>query len=167
MFQRASYCRAYLQISKKYLHVDSQMLTRHLKQTPFLKLWKVVLNLFFKKTTWMFHYTFKGKQMFHEKFYQSTVVKIWNKLRWTQPVCLWVLQRSQTTVETVWQQPAYFWTKKNYSMDSLTIIQDISTFNACALTRTVCPCFNWSTQTAWSIMVLCVHNRWIMFNLLL
>lgn len=36
--QRASYCRAYLQISKKYLHVDSQMLTRHLKQTPFLKL---------------------------------------------------------------------------------------------------------------------------------
>lgn len=167
MFQRASYCRAYLQISKKYLHVDSQMLTRHLKQTPFLKLWKVVLNHFFLKTTWMFHYTFKGKQMFHEKFYQSTVVKIWNKLRWTQPVCLWVLQRSQTTVETVWQQPAYFWTKKNYSMDSLTIIQDISTFNACALTRTVCPCFNWSTQTAWSIMVLCVHNRWIMFNLLL
>lgn len=46
MFQRASYCRAYLQISKKYLHVDSQMLTRHLKQTPFLKLWTVVLNHF-------------------------------------------------------------------------------------------------------------------------
>lgn len=110
--QRASYCSAYLQISKKCLHVDSQMLTRHLKQTPFLKLYTIVSNHLKSKQTWIFHYTFKVKKMFHERFYQSTVVKIWNKVRWTQPVCTWVLQRSQTTVETVWQQPACFLNKE-------------------------------------------------------
>lgn len=102
------------------------------KTNTFLEVMDGSIKSFFKKQHGCSTIHLRAKKCSTKIFYQSTVVKIWNKLRWTQPVCLWVLQRSQTTVETVWQQPACFWTKNNCSMDSLAIIQDISAFNACA-----------------------------------